>query len=305
MNESIYGNLKLGIVHFKAFPECVNGEGPIVETVQKICEDGFFTAIEIGKVGDPLLRSRVRRLTEIAQIEVVYACQPTVFPGKLNLSHTDPAERKKAVKAIFNCLKQAYDMGATAVRIPSGKYLGDASKEESMKCLADSFSQICERAKEMGDPLVTLKVFDRSIDKEALIGPCQDALAISQMLRPSYPRFALLTDLSHFPLLGEKPEETLPVLKDYVAAFHIGNCVFNNKLDLVYGDLQPRFGYPNGEVGIADVANYFRVLKKLGLIGPDKMPVLSGEVRPLAEGETSELIIANFKRTVNQAWALA
>lgn len=305
MQESIYANMKVGVVHFKAFPECVNGVGPVVETVRKICEDDFFTAIEMGTVKDIKARTEAARLLEISGLEVAYGCQPTIFPNKLNLNHFDPAERKKAVNAIFNCLKEAHDLGATSIRIPAGKDPGPEKREEAKKLLIDSLSQILEKAKEIGNPLVTLKVFDRSIDKKSLIGPVDDALDIAKALCPSYEKFGLLTDLSHFPLLGEKPEETLPKLKDYVKAFHIGNCVYRDELHQIYGDLQPRFGVPDGEIDVPELANYYRVLKDLELIGPDKLPVCSAEVRPLLPGETSELILGNCKRTIRQAWALA
>ena len=49
---SIYRYMHLGIVHFKAFPQVVNGEGPVIETMRKIVEDDFWTAIEVGWIKD-------------------------------------------------------------------------------------------------------------------------------------------------------------------------------------------------------------------------------------------------------------
>jgi len=297
--------MKVGIVHFKAYPECVNGDGPVLETITKIAEDAFFTAIEVGAIKDVKVRTEVAKILDIAGIEVAYATQPTLFPAKLSLCSLDKAERHKALNAVFNCLKQAYDVGATAIRIPSGKDPGPEKREEAKKVLIDSLSQILEKAKEFGNPLVTLKIFDRLYDKEALIGPVDDALDIAEALCPSYERFGLLTDLSHFPLLHEDPAETLPKLQKYVKAFHIGNCVYKDRLHPCYGDLQPRFGVEGGEVDIPMLSKYYRILKDLNLIGPDKLPIISAEVRPLLPMETSELIIANCKRAIQQAWALA
>lgn len=56
---SLYAHMRLGIVHFKAFPEVVRGEGPVVETLRKIVEDDFFTAVEVGPSGTS--RSGTRR----------------------------------------------------------------------------------------------------------------------------------------------------------------------------------------------------------------------------------------------------
>jgi sugar phosphate isomerase/epimerase len=202
-------------------------------------------------------------------------------------------------------LREAHDLGARSVRIPAGKDPGPEKRGEAKKLLIDSLHKILERAKQMGDPLVTLKIFDRDIDKESLIGPCGDALEIAKEIAPSHPSFGLLTDLSHYPLLREKPEDTIPRLKPYLKAFHIGNCVMRDHLHPIYGDLQPRFGVVDGEIDTPMVADFFRVLKRECLIGPEKRPVLSAEVRPLLPGETSGLIIANCKRTVQEAWALA
>lgn len=305
MQGSIYEYMKVGIVHFKAYPECVNGVGPFEKTVSKLCEDDFFTAIEMGTIKDVQQRQEVRKLLDQSGMEVVYATQPTMFPNKLNLNHLDGGERKKAINAVFNCLREAYDLGATAVRIPAGKDPGPEKREEAKKLLIDSLSQILEKAKEYGNPLITLKIFDRSIDKESLIGPAPDALDIAEALSPTYDRFGLLTDLSHFPLLGEELDYTLPMLQKYLKAFHMGNCVMKDKLNPMYGDLQPRFGVPGGEVDMMMVSKYFKKLADLNLIGRDKRPVMSAEVRPLLAGETSEIVIANTKRVFKEAWALA
>lgn len=305
MQGSIYEYMKVGVVHFKAFPECVNGVGPVVETVRKIAEDDFFTAIEMGTVKDIKQRSEAAKILEISGLEVAYACQPTLFPAKLSLNHLDKGERKKAINAVMNCLKEAHDLGATSVRIPAGKDPGPEKREEAKKLLVDSLAQILDKAKEVGNPLVTLKIFDRDVDKQSLIGPADDALDIAKELSPSYEKFALLTDLSHFPLLREDPAETLPKLQKYLKAYHIGNCVYKDPLHPVFGDLQPRFGVEGGEVDMPMVSKYFRVLKDLNLIGPDKRPILSAEVRPLLAMETSELILANVKRIIKEAWALA
>src|ERR1051326_7743079 len=48
MKESWVNHLKLGIVHFMAYPQCLKGEGPIQETLEKIVHDDFFEAVELG-----------------------------------------------------------------------------------------------------------------------------------------------------------------------------------------------------------------------------------------------------------------
>jgi len=303
MRASIYEYMKPGVVHFKAFPQVMGGVGPIVETLRVICEDEFFTSVEVGTMKDIRARAEAAQMLKISGLDVAYAFQPTFFPGKLNLHSFDPAERQKALNAAFNCLKEAHDLGAVTVRIPAGKDPGPERREEAKELLIESMSKILDRAKEMGNPRVSLKIFDRDIDKESLVGPAEDALDIAKALAPLYPQFNLLTDLSHFPLLNEKIGVTLPLLKDYLVDAHFGTCLFDDPLHLLYGDLQPRFGI--GDVDTKMVSEYFRELVDLGILGVDKRPIVSAEVRPLLPGETPALILANVKRVFNEAWAMA
>ncbi len=149
-----------------------------------------------------------------------------------------------------------------------------------------------------------LKVFDRDIDKQNLIGPFADALTIAQQVAAEQPHFGLLADLSHFPLLREKPEEAIPLVKGYLRHAHIGNCIMRDRKHPAYGDLQPRFGITGGEIDTEDVAHYFDVLWNNGFFHQQEMPVISAEVRPLLAGEREEVILANAKRVIREAWAL-
>lgn len=301
---SIYGYTKVGIVHFKAFPRTERGEGPIAETLTKIAEDDFFTAVEVGWMRDYRVRNEARKLLEEAHLAVYYATQPAMLTQKLNLNALDPAERRRAINQVKNCIDEAYDLNARAVRLIAGKDPGDEKRPEAMKLLVDSIHQICSYASEEGEIQITLKIFDRDIDKENLIGPFEDALAIAQEVSREHPGFGLLADLSHFPLLREKPEEAIPPIKDYLKHVHIGNCVMRDRRHPAYGDIQPRFGIPGGEIDTEEVADYFAVLWDNGFFDQKEMPVVSAEVRPLLAGEKEEVILANAKRVFREAWAI-
>lgn len=300
---SMYAHMRLGIVHFKAFPEVEFGQGSMVDTLKKIAEDDFFTAVEIGPSRDVRIRNQVRQILDVSHLTVCYATQPTILGNKLNPNALDPAERARALGALKNCVDEAYDVGASYVRLMSGKDPGDAKREEAKKVFKDTLRQVLDYAKQEGDMRFTLKVFDRSIDKCSLIGPFAEAAEIARELCPEYPNLGLLADLSHFPLLGERPEDAIPLVKQFPLHFHLGNCVMRDRRHPAYGDLQPRFGIPGGEIDVAEVRNYFRLLLDLGLLNPQDPPVVSCEVRPLLAEEYSEIIIANAKRVIRQAWA--
>ena len=44
--DSIYKYMKLGIIHFKAYPEATSGEGHIVETLRKLVEDAIKVVVK-------------------------------------------------------------------------------------------------------------------------------------------------------------------------------------------------------------------------------------------------------------------
>lgn len=318
MNNSIYDYCKPGTVFFKSFPQCESGVNysEIIRRAEQIAQDTFFEVIEVGTIKDVLFRTRVARIFEYAGMEVIYATQPYFFShsGHINATRASlcslyPDRRKEAIVLFQRCLQEASDLGATALRMTSG-YMPESGsekdKEEAKKLLCDSIAQIMEKAKEYGNPLITLKIFDHDFTAHQLIGKCEDALDIARQICPSYEKFGLLTDLSHFPLLREDPRTTLTALKDYVKAFHMGNTIVTgDRRNPIFGDWQPRFGIPNGANTVDDVMNYFRILKDLELIGPEKRPVLTAEVRPLIGDETEELILANSKRMIQRAWARA
>jgi len=302
-NFSIYRHMKLGIVHFKAYPEATTGEGPIVETLRKIVEDDFWTAVEVGWMKDPKVRHEAMRLLETSHMTVCYANQPRMFTLKLNINDPDPKERKKALNAMKNGVDEAFQLGASCMRVFSGKHPGEEKREEAKKILVDSLKEICLYTKEQGPMEIYMKVFDYDIDKCFLIGRFKDAADVAEEVHREFAHFGVLADLSHFPLLRETPAEAIPLVKRFPMHFHIGSCAFRDRRHPGYGDLQPRFGMPGGEIDTPQVRDYFRLLLDLQLLHPDKKPVLSAEVRPLLAEETSEVVIANTKRVIKEAWA--
>jgi sugar phosphate isomerase/epimerase len=296
--------MRPGIVSFKAFP-IEQGTGPIIEALLTLAEDPFFSAIEVGWMKDPVVRDEARVILAQSHLEVCYGAQPAMFSQKLNINALDADARRRAINQMKNCIREASHLGAKWVRVFSGKDPGPERREEGKKVLVDSLLQICEFAREYGDPGLTLKIFDRAVDKEFLIGHCQDALDVVRAVRQSFPTFGVLVDLSHFCLLKEDPNVVIPALLPYLIHVHIGNAYISDRRHVAYGDLQPRFDFPGSEVAVDDVRAFFRLLVDQGFFSPATRPVCSAEVRPLVAGERSELIVANAKRVMEEAWALA
>lgn len=302
----MYQQMRVGIVHFKAFPGIETGVGPIAETLEKICADEFWTAVEIGWMKDYRVRNTARMLLDQSHLSVAYATQPKMLSNKFNLNSLDQRERSTAIDAVKSSVDEARQLGAEVVRLIAGKDPGDEKRGEAKKLLVDSIQQILDYAAEDDDGLkFTLKIFDRDIDKKNLIGHAGDAADVAAALRPDYPNFGVLTDLSHFPLLDEDPEVSIPMLAEYLDAVHLGNCAFRDKRHPAYGDIQPRFGIPGGETDTPEVTDFFRVLRRNGFFDKAERPIVSAEVRPVIAGEISEIILANAKRVIRDAWALS
>src|SRR3989304_2748782 len=113
MRDALHAAMKVGIVHFMAYPEGLRGEGPVVETVRGILEDDFFGAIEVTQVKDPAAREAVARLCAQSHVQVGYGAQPVLLTEKLNLNSLDAAERKRAAERMKARVDEAATFGGT------------------------------------------------------------------------------------------------------------------------------------------------------------------------------------------------
>ena len=293
----------MSIVHFMAFPNTIGGEGPIVETINKIAEDPFFGAIEIGWIKDSKIRSMVKAIIDASHIRVGYGAQSALLLGKLDLNNLDETVRRMAIDQLKACVDEANEVGAQRVAFLSGKDPGDADRPKAFDFLVRSVKEVCAYAHEKGISM-TLETFDRSIDKKCLIGPSDYAANFADAIRQDYPDFGLLYDLSHMPLLSEKPETSLLPLKDYLVHIHVGNCVVDPTKP-GYGDLHPRFGWSYGSNDVPELTSFLKMLFEIGYLDDRKKekPWVGFEIKPQASGETPELVIASSKRVWQDAWA--
>jgi sugar phosphate isomerase/epimerase len=302
MQESMYKFMKVGLIHFMAYPETMKGEGPILETLQKIAEDDFFTAVEVSWIKDEKVRDKAKKLLEMSHLTVAYGAQPRLLINNLNLNSFNEKERKRAVREVKAGVDEAYEMGAKALAFLSGKDPGEGERDQASKLLISSINEICEYAKSKGSLRIALEIFDREIDKKCLIGPAKDARMVAEEVRKEFDNFGLLVDLSHLPLLNETPTQAIMPVKDYLVHAHIGNCLLKDKKHPAYGDQHPRFGIVGGKNDVEELKAFLKVLLDIGFLSAENPPIVSFEVKPLAD-ESSEVVIANAKRVLREAWA--
>ncbi len=299
MQESFYKYFKVGIIHFMAYPSTMKGEGPIIETITKIAEDDFFTAIEITRIKDPDIRAKAKDILVSSGLAVGYGAQPVILSTPLNPNSLDEDERKKAVEVLRECIDEACFMGANRMAFLSGKDPGDDLRDSALDALVKTTKELCDYAETKGMD-IAIETFDNMIDKKALIGPSDLASDFADAVNRK--NFGLMVDLSHLPLLEETSEECAWFVKDHVVHLHVGNCVME-KGHAAYGDAHPRFGIDCGENDVWELADFLKAFIDIGFLDGKRQPFMSFEVKPLAN-ESSEIVIANAKRALNQAWAM-
>jgi hypothetical protein len=110
MNELIYKYMKVGLIHFMAFPETMRGEGPIVETVRKIALDDYFNAIEVTWIKDPEVRKEVKRVIDTSHMVVSYGSQPRMLTTGMNINDLDENKRLQALESLKEGIDEAYEV---------------------------------------------------------------------------------------------------------------------------------------------------------------------------------------------------
>lgn len=301
MIESMHKYMKVGLIHFMAYPDCMKGTGPIEETIRKIALDDFFDAIEVTWIQDPTIRCKAKKIFETSHLTVGYGAQPRLLTTGYNLNDLNEEGRLTALKTMKEGIDEAYEIGAEGMGFLSGKYPGDR-KEEAYQALVKSVKAMCAYAKSKGNLNILLEVFDYDVDKKSLIGPAALARRFSEEIRREYDNFGLMVDLSHIPMLHETIEESLIPVKDYILHAHMGNCVVKDPSLPGYGDSHPRFGFPGGENDVDELTAYLKVLMDIGFLSGERRPIVSFEVKPFGD-EDPDLVVANAKRVLQLAWS--
>jgi sugar phosphate isomerase/epimerase len=300
MQDSMYKYLKMGFVHFMAYPAAMKQDNEVIlSSIDASCKDDYFTAIEVMKILDDDTRAQAKAMLDQSGMKVCFAAQPVVLGGGLNINSADEATREKAVETLIAELDVCEDMGSEAMAFLSGKSEEGVDYDTAEAACIKSLQAICDAAAKKKLKIV-LETFDTTVDKKAFVGESDKSAALARKVDRD--NFGLMLDLSHLPLLGETPKQALTAVKDFLVHAHVGNAYTADESSAAYGDQHPRFGYPDSPNGVEQLADYLRCLFEVGYLGDGKQPVVSFEVKPLP-GESSEIVLANAKRCMNEAWA--
>ncbi len=302
MKAPITDYMKIGLVHFMAFPEAMTGEGEGLESsIKDVLSDDYFDCIELTRINDGTLRAQVAKLVAQSGITMTYGAQPQLMRNQENLNSLDEALRIRGVERMKRCVDEAYETGAQGIAFLAGKY-EESQLEAHYEALVKSVSAICKYALSKGDLPVNLEVFDYDIEKCSLIGPTHLARRFAREMCPRYENFGLMLDLSHMTQLHETMDACIDPVKEYIRHVHIANAVLKEGA-AAYGDQHPRFLFEYSQVDVSMLAAFLRKLFAIGYLGEGKRPIVSFEVKPWG-GEDSHMVIANAKRFLREAWRL-
>jgi sugar phosphate isomerase/epimerase len=302
--------MQVGLVHFMMFPEAMQGNDDVLQTIERVAADPLFDVLEITKIKNPEVRRQVRDVADMAHIDLGFGSQPGILMNKLNTAALDEDARKAAVAEIKSSVDQAYEHGCKLLAMIDGleSWQGEQNRERALDQVVKSLGEICAYAEQQAKDYqltISLETFDRSIEKKSLLGPTRDAVRVAEQVKAKHPSFGLTIDLSHIPLLGETVRESLTQAKDHIIHAHIGNCQMKDPSLPSYGDKHPRFGLPGGENDTDDLVEFLNTLFEIGYFEkqvPTRKPVVTFEVRPLP-GERQDILLANCRRVFEDAWA--
>ena len=302
MEKSMRRYMRVGTILHVSYKQLGSGEGPILECLKKIVTDPYFEVVEVAHMKDAEVRKAAADMIVRGHMTSSYGGQGRMLGAGLNINDLNEEGRQKALASLKEGIDEAYEMGVEDFAFLAGRY-EEETKEESFQALLKSTRELCEYAKSKGDMPVLCEVFDYDIAKKSLIGPVDMVKRYAETICAEYDNFGLMVDLSHIPMLHETIEESLLPVQQYIRHAHMGNTVIKSPEYAAYGDEHPRFGFPNSENDVEELAAYLRLLLKLGFLNEKKRPLVSFEIKPFGE-EDPEVCLANAKRTLDLAWEL-
>ena len=302
MEKSMRRYMRVGTILHVSYKQLGSGEGPILECLKKIVTDPYFEVVEVAHMKDAEVRKAAADMIARGHMTSSYGGQGRMLGAGLNINDLNEERRRKALASLKEGIDEAYEMGVEDFAFLAGRY-EEETKEESFQALLKSTRELCEYAKSKGDMPVLCEVFDYDIAKKSLIGPVDMVKRYAETICAEYDNFGLMVDLSHIPMLHETIEESLLPVQQYIRHAHMGNTVIKSPECPAYGDEHPRFGFPNSENDVEELAAYLRLLLKIGFLNEKKRPIVSFEIKPFGE-EDPEVCLANAKRTLDLAWEL-
>lgn len=285
----------VGIVTFMVFPEFLRTDEGFADKVKVLVEDPFFDLLEIGPIGDHEWSKFMNVIKASGRdVKVAVGLQPEVLVRKFNPNALNEEERRKAEEVLVKDTEIAGKRGVKAVALCSGPNVEGPEREKAREALIKTLSAMAAKAAEYGAN-VYVETFDYSWDKKRLLGPIGFSAKVIEDVRAlGHKNVWLMWDLSHAPMLGEKPEDLKPYA-DLLGHIHVG-CTKRVEDKLL--DWHPGFYRPGAINTEKELAELLKVLHDIKYSG-----AVSFEVKP-EEGQHPMEVVNTAKAVLIRAYQL-
>ncbi len=271
--------------------------GVIADAITQIIDEGFYGGVEIPCISDPPERSRIGHVIQENDIILMQWLTLWLATSELSLSSLDESLRRCTVQQIKEHMEFAAECGAQTIGVASGPDPGPDLRCQATNAFFDSLCELAAAGQTYGLRLV-FEPLDRGADKNGLIGPTDEAVALMKRVREEFCNVALCWDTGHILLNGEELQASLSALQPFITNIHFSNAVFDRE--------HPDFGdrhLPIGPPGVLTVDKIAQVLRSIidSEVLAGNPPCAAIEIRttpdadPLATWQLS-------KQTLQQAW---
>jgi sugar phosphate isomerase/epimerase len=298
----------LGLVVPAFFPEVRERKRSALEITRRLAADPFFQALEVLGVEDPQVQEELARILRPSGKSLVFSGGAYCRRTQSNLHDLDPAKWERAVANVKKIIEEAIRYGCRILYVMGFEAPPAEDREKARQRFARALEVLSDYAGEKSPSApLTLSVENFPIAKEDpfLIGPTLEVVRMLKDLRRRRPRLGLTFDTSHILQLKEDLASTFSQAQEVVAHVHLSNCLIKDRASPFYGDKHPPYGLPGSEIGIPELAGFFRTLKAEGTFSrvfPTGKPVLSLEVIT-PPGRTSEETLGEAKEAFQKTWA--
>ncbi len=298
MNEDIRKYAKIGLVHHMLYPDSVKDPDYHTETLLKFIQrkdiETFDCFMPYGKERRKRIADSIRNIGK----EAAYSLH--IFPlRKISLASLDPLEQELTRFIIEDQIEAAAAMGVKEFVFASGADLSEdrTAAKESLKNFCIWF---CHKLKANGIDAL-LEPFDRTIDKKFLLGPIDECIDFLDSLPDETDNIGIELDFAHLPLMGEDFKYSIIKTFPFLKRVHLGNCIYKNKNNPLYGDMHPPIGIEEGEIDIPELVIILKNLLDAGYLNKEKRGALLIEMTPFP-GKTVEYTINDNFTRLEEAW---
>ena len=298
----------LGLVIPAFFPEARERKSSALEITRKLAADPFFQALEIFGVEDPAAQKELARILRASGKSLVFSGGAYCRRTQSNLHDLDEKRWERAVHTVEKIVDEAILYGCRILYVMGFEAPPPEERERARGRFARALEVLGDYAgEESPSTPLTLSVENFYIAQEDpfLIGPTLECARMLRDLRRRRPHLGLTFDTSHILQLKEDLPSTFSRVQDVIAHIHLSNCLIKDRSSPFYGDKHPPYGLLGSEIGILELAGFFRTLKSQGFFSrtfPTGKPVLSLEVIT-PPGRTPEETLGEAKEAFQKSWA--